>query len=82
MDKNTLTGFLLIALVVIGFSYFGQPSQEEIIEQHRQDSIQKVQTQQAEKERITKENQERLKEYAALQDTTTLSGLPRRVMSN
>ena len=53
MDKNTLTGFLLIALVVIGFSYFGQPSQEEIIEQHRQDSIQKVHTQQAEKERIT-----------------------------
>ena len=74
MDKNTLTGFLLIALVVIGFSYFGQPSQEEIIEQHRQDSIQKVQTKQAEKERITKENQERLKEYAALQDTTTLFG--------
>ncbi len=29
MDKNTLIGFLLIALVLIGFSYWSRPSEEE-----------------------------------------------------
>ena len=40
MDKNTITGFILIALVVIGFSWYGQPSREELeAMQARQDSI-------------------------------------------
>ena len=30
MDKNTITGFILIALVVIGFSWYSQPSKEEL----------------------------------------------------
>ncbi len=30
MDKNTLTGLILIGAVLFGFSYFSQPSQEEI----------------------------------------------------
>ncbi len=29
MDKNTIIGFLLIALVLIGFSYWSRPSEEE-----------------------------------------------------
>lgn len=29
MDKNTITGFVLIAGVLIGFSYFSRPSEEE-----------------------------------------------------
>ncbi len=46
MDKNTITGFILIALVLIAFSYFSRPSQEEI-EQYQQytDSIAKLQQQ-------------------------------------
>ena len=40
MDKNTVTGFILIILVFIGFFYFSRPSQEQIEEQRRyQDSI-------------------------------------------
>jgi len=39
MDKNTITGFVLIALVVIGFSWYGQPSKEELEAMAQQDSI-------------------------------------------
>lgn len=40
MDKNTIIGFVLIALVLIGFSYFSRPSQEEIARiQHYNDSV-------------------------------------------
>ena len=39
MDKNTVTGFVLIALVVIGFSWYSQPSKEELEAMARQDSI-------------------------------------------
>lgn len=30
MDKNTITGFVLIGAVLVGFSYFSRPSEEEI----------------------------------------------------
>ena len=39
MDKNTVTGFILIALVVIGFSWYSQPSKEELEMRAKQDSI-------------------------------------------
>ena len=39
MDKNTILGFVLIALVLIGFSWYNQPSAEQIEAQHREDSI-------------------------------------------
>lgn len=43
MDKNTIIGLLLILGVLLGFSYFNQPSQEELeAAKHRQDSIQQV----------------------------------------
>lgn len=45
MDKNTITGLVLIVLVILGFSWFGQPSQEQIAEQLRQDSIAAVEQQ-------------------------------------
>jgi len=51
MDKNTIAGFLLIALVVIGFSLFNRPSEEDLAkEQQYKDSIQQVQARQAELE--------------------------------
>ncbi|MBQ0049783.1 MAG: membrane protein insertase YidC [Bacteroidales bacterium] len=35
MDKNTITGFVLIGTVLVGFSYFSRPSKEEIEAQER-----------------------------------------------
>ncbi len=42
MDKNTITGFLLIALVLIGFSWWSRPSEAQLAEMARQDSIAQV----------------------------------------
>lgn len=40
MDRNTVTGLVLIALLLIGFSYLSQPSSEQIAAQQRyNDSI-------------------------------------------
>lgn len=46
MDKNTITGFVLIALVLIGFSWWSQPSEQEFAKMQnemRQDSIRQAQ---------------------------------------
>lgn len=48
MNKNTITGFILMALLVIGFSWYNQPTPEQIEAQRRyQDSIALVQQQAA-----------------------------------
>ena len=39
MNRDTLIGFILIALVLIGFSWYNQPSAEEIEAARKQDSI-------------------------------------------
>ena len=60
MDKNTITGFILIALVVIGFSWYSQPSREELEAMARQDSIASVEKQNA--ERLAMEEQQKVAE--------------------
>ena len=43
MDKNTLVGFALIGVVIVGFAVWNRPSQEEMDRaRHYQDSIQAV----------------------------------------
>ena len=50
MDKNTLVGFTLIGAVLIGFSIYNRPSQEEMERAQRyQDSIQTIAQQEAAK---------------------------------
>ena len=49
MNKDTIIGFALIALVLIGFSWYNQPSQEEIDAARKQDSIATVMQQNAAK---------------------------------
>ena len=50
MDKNTLVGFALIGAVLIGFSIYNRPSQEEMERAQRyQDSIQTIALQEAAK---------------------------------
>ena len=63
MDKNTLVGFVLIGAVLIGFSYWNRPSQEEMERAQRyQDSIQTAQLEAA-----------RLEAQAAAQSTQALT---------
>lgn len=45
MDKNTITGLVVIFLILIGFSYFTRPSEEQLREIQRQDSIAQVERQ-------------------------------------
>ena len=54
MDKNTWIGFLLIALIIIGFSWMQRPSKEELAERQRvHDSIALVQMAEAEAQRLS-----------------------------
>ncbi len=46
MDKNTITGLVIIFLILIGFSYFTRPSEEQMKAiQRQQDSIAQVERQ-------------------------------------
>lgn len=48
MNKNTITALVLMLLVIAGFTYFSQPSQEELARQQQaRDSIAAAQKQQA-----------------------------------
>ncbi|MGI6242722.1 MAG: membrane protein insertase YidC [Prevotella sp.] len=50
MDKNSIIGFVLIAVVLIGFSWYSQPSEEERRAQFVKDSIAQVNRAKAEKD--------------------------------
>lgn len=65
MDKNTIIGLVLIGLLLIGFSYFGQPSKEEVAAwKHYNDSIALV---------MQQEEALRIKTEAALVNEKTLN---------
>ena len=49
MNKDTIIGFVLIAVVLIGFSWWNQPSAEQIEAARKQDSIAAVMQEQAAK---------------------------------
>lgn len=71
MDKNTIIGFVLIAAVLIGFSWWSRPSEEELAQQRIQDSITAIAKQKAEQK--LKAEQEAAKANSASQaveDTT------------
>ena len=73
MNRDTIIGFVLIALVLIGFSWWNQPSAEEIEAARTQDSLAAVMKDNAEK--AQKETQKAVKQAldsAALNDSTAL----------
>lgn len=70
MDKNTIIGLVLIFLILIGFSYFTRPSEEQVREMQRQDSIAKVETRRAEIAAAQKQQQASV----TPQSTTTPAG--------
>jgi YidC/Oxa1 family membrane protein insertase len=76
MNRDTIIGFVLIGLVLIGFSWWNQPSAEEIEAARKQDSIAAVAKEQAEKAaKATKAQKAKADSTAAAQlaaDTTAL----------
>lgn len=57
MDKNTITGLVVIFLILIGFSYFTRPSEEQVREmQRQQDSLAMVEAQRKQAEAILQKN--------------------------
>ncbi len=78
MDKNTLTGFILIAAVLIGFSYFSRPSEAEMEARHRQDSIASAARQEAQEAQEAKEKAEMVRRMQAASDTASLFYAHRR----
>lgn len=83
MDKNTITGLVLIAILLVGFSILSRPSEEQLAaQQHYYDSIALVQQREAElkakaeaalaNEREIRKNDSTSLFYGASQGTETL----------
>lgn len=73
MDKNTITGLVLMGLLLIGFSWWSQPSSEQKAEMMRQDSIAAVMMQKAETNRKNAEAKHLAEQKARQEaDTTAL----------
>lgn len=70
MDKNTIIGFVLIAALLIGFSWYTKPSEEEIAQQRKQDSITAIAKQKAEQQLETEKQIAQANAALANQDTT------------
>ncbi|KGI59477.1 membrane protein insertase, YidC/Oxa1 family domain protein [Prevotella sp. DNF00663] len=73
MDRNNVIGLVLIGLVLIGFSWWSQPSKEEQRAAFVQDSIAKAKQEEAKKAAEFKSKaQQTAEKQAALTDTTVL----------
>ena len=73
MNKDTFIGFVLIGLILIGFSWYNQPSQEQVDAARIQDSIAAVMKENAAKKRQAEEAARKAQaEAAAKGDTTAL----------
>ena len=80
MDKNSITGLILIGAILIGFSIYNAPTENQIAaEKHKQDSIEAVQ------KLVTKEKQKAVLQdavMAAVADTNTVSDSAKNAMLN
>ena len=73
MNKNTLIGFVLIAVVLVGFSWYSQPSQEEMRAQFVKDSLEQVAKQKADQAaKIAAYKQQQAAKEQMAADTTAL----------
>ncbi len=73
MNKDTIIGFVLIALVLIGFSWWNQPSEEQMEAARKQDSIAAVMKEKAiEAKKKTDQQVKAAIDSASLADTTAL----------
>ena len=73
MNKDTIIGFVLIALVLIGFSWYNQPSAEDIEAARKQDSIAAaIKDNAAKQEKVEEAARKAKAEAAAKGDSTAL----------
>lgn len=73
MDKNSITGFVLIALLLIGFSWWSQPSKEEIKAQQEQLARQEAAKKKAEQtKKMSAAEKEAMLKAKILEDSTAL----------
>ena len=73
MDRNTVIGFVLIALLIIAYTYFNMPSKEELEKQkHQADSIALVQKQQHVSDSLQQLNPADSSKHAVANSTTTV----------
>ena len=74
MDKNTIIGFILIGIVLFGFSWWNRPSPEQIEAQRRyQDSIAQIEL--AKQAELEKQNTDPVAGMSELPDSVRLARL-------
>ena len=71
MDKNTVTGFVLMAAVLILFTWYSRPSEEQVKAAQERDSIAAVQLQQAQEAEAQQQALEAQQAQQLLQDSTS-----------
>ena len=72
MNRDTVIGFVLIALVLIGFSWYNQPSAEQIEAQRMEDSIAAVMKDNAKKQQAEEAARKAKAEEAAKNDSSNM----------
>ena len=72
MNRDTIIGFVLIALVLIGFSWYNSPSKEDIEAARLQDSIAAVQQESAKKAAQQQAEKKQEQEEIAKTDSSAL----------
>lgn len=72
MDRSTLIGFLLIAALLFGFSYYNQPSEEELA---RRESQRQEQAEKQRREDLARREAEKQAKEEAGQDATVSDSL-------
>ena len=72
MNRDTVIGFVLIALVLIGFSWYNQPSAEQIEAQRKEDSIAAVMKENAQKQQAEEAARKARADETAKNDSTSL----------
>ncbi len=82
MNKNNIIGFVLMGLVLIGFTWYNQPTEEQIAAQRRQDSISAAMKKKAEEDRKIAEVTGKAQALTAAQNDTTSLFYPSLVGKN
>ena len=86
MDKNTITGLILIAIVFIGFTWWSQPSAEEVKAQQEQVAKQEAAKKQMDKAKTAAMQAQKAKVIQqTIEDTTALfhkalQGVPQHIV--